>query len=209
MSLLPQWIRSDVARGRALGRAFRKEVLEANNLLWDKRAAVDHTAVSAEVLNELNRRRFFSLWLPKFLGGGGLSPLSYLAMTEEVAEGCLGTANILGAHYVALALASATDDLKTLRFLTGRIRRGEIDGRPCVLATAITEPDAGSDLEDWDLLPAAKVQTKCTRTDTGFTLNGSKQFISNAPYASWFVVSAFEELAKPRYPAPCRAKPYS
>ncbi|HEX4925613.1 MAG TPA: acyl-CoA dehydrogenase family protein, partial [Bdellovibrionales bacterium] len=141
----------DMQRGRQLGRAFAKEFLRSRLPEWEARIAREPEWFPAELLSELNRRRFFSLWLPKFLGGGGLTPLSYLAMSEELAGDCLGVTNIVGAHYVALAMISASDNLTLLAKLIEDIKAGERAGSPCIFATAVTEPDAGSDLEDWEL----------------------------------------------------------
>lgn len=185
-------------RGRQLGRAFANEYLKERVPGWESRIAREPGWFPHELLNELNGRGFFSLWLPKFLGGGGLTPLSYLAMSEELAQTCLGVTNIIGAHYVALSMLSASDNLKLLARMVEDIKAGELTGEPCVFATAVTEPDAGSDLEDWELLGRAAVQTRLLRNGPGYLIHGRKHFISNAPFARRIVVTAFEDLKRPR-----------
>ncbi len=52
----------------------------------------------------------------------------------------------------------------------------------CIGAFALSEAGSGSD--------AASLKCKATKTDSGYVLNGTKLWISNAPYAGLFVVMA-------------------
>lgn len=80
-----------------------------------------------------------------------------------------------------------------------RLAKGELVGcfvcRPCskrdsrvitsdVLLQGLTEPNHGSD--------PSSMETTATKTKEGYTLNGSKTWISNAPVAGLFVIWARE-----------------
>jgi alkylation response protein AidB-like acyl-CoA dehydrogenase len=140
------------------------------------------------LLSELNRRGFFSMWVPKILGGQGYHSLTLNIFCEKLGAVCLGTANIVGAHYFALGLLSLSHSYKILRRLTHLIRQGEKSGQAFVVSAAVTEPSAGTDREDMDLLKKSKVSSWAKQTAAGYELNGSKIFISNAIWAGCHVV---------------------
>lgn len=84
--------------------------------------------------------------------------------------------SIVNTHNVAarlcLSAPDAVRDLYLPDLLSGR-------SRAC---TALTEPDAGSDV--------AALQTRATRTDSGWILNGEKTWIVNARHADLAIVFA-------------------
>ncbi len=184
---LPRLIARDCARAEAKIRSWLNSYLRPRIAGWEAQSEVDPAFLHAEILAELNRQGFLSLWMPKILGGRGLHPYSMNIFHREVAQVCLGVTNIVGAHYAALLLLSLTRDLRALRDVISRIRAGEKSGKAYVLATAVTDPSAGTDYEDPELFQLGKFSCKAERDPTqpgGYRVSGSKAFISNGPWCA-------------------------
>ena len=194
---LPAGLVRECEEAAEFARRFNREVVNPVCLELDRRIEADSSVMPDEIVAEMGRRGLLTLWIPKIFGGGGFSPFSMMAFNEELASGCLGVSNLIGAHYFAYGLASATSNMSALKILSEACLAGEKSGRPCLLSAAITEPAAGTDLEDVDLIDRAKVQTTVRRTEKGLRLQGAKVFISNAAMCRWLVVSAYGDLKKP------------
>ncbi|HEX3343799.1 MAG TPA: acyl-CoA dehydrogenase family protein, partial [Polyangiaceae bacterium] len=121
--------------------------------------------------------------LPAEYGGAGLSDVDSSFITEELAYGCSGiqtsmTANTLGLTPIKLG---GTDEQKK-KYL------GWLVKEPVMVSYATSEPGAGSDV--------AGMQCRATRDGHGgYVLNGTKQWITNATLASFYVVFATEDPA--------------
>jgi len=120
--------------------------------------------------------------IPEDAGGGGLSELDHVLLTEELAYGCTGiqtsmTANALAATPIIVA-GSEAQKKKYLGMLTSE---------PCFAAYALTEPGAGSD--------AAAISTKATPDGDDWVVTGQKCFITNASWARWYLVFATVDTA--------------
>jgi acyl-CoA dehydrogenase len=115
--------------------------------------------------------------IPEEYGGAGMGEVDHVLLTEELAFGCTGiqtsmTANVLA----ATPLLIAGNDAQKKKYL------GLLTSEPVFAAYAITEPAAGSD--------AAGIQTRCRKDGSDWIVNGSKCFITNAAWASWYIVFA-------------------
>jgi acyl-CoA dehydrogenase len=118
--------------------------------------------------------------IPEAYGGGGGTLAHEAVIHQEITRaglaGGFGAGNSVSsaivAHYI---LSYGTEDQKQ-RWLP-KMARGEIIG-----AIAMTEPDAGSDLQ--------AVRTTAKPGDGGYRLNGQKTFISNGQSADLIVVVA-------------------
>jgi acyl-CoA dehydrogenase len=122
--------------------------------------------------------------LPAEYGGAGLSDVESSFITEELAYGCSGivtsmTANTLGMTPIKLA---GSDEQKK-KYLGWLVRE------PVMVSYATSEPGAGSDV--------AGLQCRATKDGNGgYVLNGTKQWITNATLASFYVIFATEDPAQ-------------
>jgi alkylation response protein AidB-like acyl-CoA dehydrogenase len=109
---------------------------------------------------------------------------------EELCAACGGWGLVLAAHAlgtIPLLLAGDKKILKRiLRPAQERIARGE----PYIFAFAITEPAAGSDVEDGEGAASLKPRTIAKRTTGGWLLNGRKVYISGGDIADAVTVFA-------------------
>ena len=115
--------------------------------------------------------------IPEEYGGAGMGEVDHVLLTEELAFGCTGiqtsmTANVLA----ATPLLIAGSDEQKKKYL------GMLTSEPVFAAYALTEPAAGSD--------AAGIQARCRKDGNDWIVNGSKCYITNAAWASWYIVFA-------------------
>jgi acyl-CoA dehydrogenase len=123
--------------------------------------------------------------IPAEYGGSGLKLFDELLIDEELSWGCAGIAASLTINNVAALpiLIAGSEDQK--REYLGRLSREQQ-----LVAYAVTEPNAGSD--------AAAIQTKAERVGNDYVLNGTKQFITNASVANFYIVFAVTDRAAQR-----------
>jgi acyl-CoA dehydrogenase len=131
---------------------------------------------------------FYTVHMPKELGGAGLSNVSVTALREEVAR---SGSQILALFVIGDAPMGPTPMLMLLndaqkdRYL-GPLMRGEK-----TTCFALTEPNAGSDV--------AAIETTAAKDGDHYVLNGSKIFISNGLFADVLQVFAATEKGKGLY----------
>jgi alkylation response protein AidB-like acyl-CoA dehydrogenase len=117
--------------------------------------------------------------LPESVGGGGFSYLGWTLVMEEIGAADMSCAVMLSVHVLSqLPVVQFGTDEQVGRWLPAMVA-GEVLG-----AFALTEPGAGSD--------AAALRTRATPTadGTAYRLDGSKIWISNAPFAERYLVFA-------------------
>ena len=116
--------------------------------------------------------------LPTDVGGLGLAYRAQALILEEIARVSPALALSVGAHsnlYADNVARNGTPEQRRT-FLAG-VATGTAIG-----ALALTEPDAGSD--------AVSIRTRAERRGNEYVLNGSKQFITNGPVATFLLVYA-------------------
>ncbi len=120
---------------------------------------------------------------PEEYGGAGMSYLSYITCCEELAKHCATTSVMVSAHSLCTwpIYNFGTEEQKQ-KYLPG-LCSGEVLG-----AFGLTEPGAGTD--------AAMQKTVAEDKGDHWLLNGSKIFITNAGFASVFVVFAMTDKSK-------------
>jgi butyryl-CoA dehydrogenase len=115
---------------------------------------------------------------PEEWGGAGLDTISYVLMLEEVARVDAAMATSVGVtnSAVQVPLLAFGNDAQKKEYLR-RMATGQTLGAFC-----LTEPQAGSD--------AAGIQTRASKCDCGYRLNGTKTWVSNGSVAGVFIVFA-------------------
>ncbi len=166
-------------------RAFAQNTVRPRALELDRRAARDTSDFAWDIARAGSREGLFSMIMPKAAGGSvnNFCVRSALVM-EEISAACAGVATIFGAH----ALGAAPLMLAGPKFWDGIMRdivAGDKRGEPVILAAAITESTAGTDVEHHELVHEAKLGSHAKKVDGGYRLTATKQFISNGPIAHW------------------------
>jgi glutaryl-CoA dehydrogenase len=139
-----------------------------------------------QIVKQLGDLGCFGPTIPEVYGGGGLDYISYGLMMQELERGDSGirsTASVQGSLVMFPIHAYGSEQMK-LRMLP-KLASGEWLG-----CFGLTEPDHGSN-------PAGMLSNIRDVGDQ-VVLNGSKMWISNAPYAQIAVVWAKDELGEIR-----------
>ena len=123
-----------------------------------------------EIVDSMKEMGLFGITVPEEYGGMGADFVSMALVFEEISRGWMGIAGILGSHSLScFILARYGTESQRLRYLpdlaSGRRRTG----------IALTEPDAGSDLQG--------IKTRARRDGDHYVIRGSKLWITNARYA--------------------------
>lgn len=129
------------------------------------------------VMAQLGAAGLLSLPQPEEWGGGGQPYEVYLQVLEELAARWAAVAVAVSVHSLSShpLLAFGTDEQRR-RWLPGMLSGEQIG------AYSLSEPQAGSD--------AAALRCAATRTDTGYTLNGSKSWITHGGRADFYTLFA-------------------
>ncbi|APG47168.1 acyl-CoA dehydrogenase family protein [Phaeobacter porticola] len=117
---------------------------------------------------------FGALYVSEETGGSGLSRLDATLVFEALSMACPSVAAFLSIHNMCAKMLDsfASDEMKA------RIMP-DILSMKTVLSYCLTEPGSGSD--------AAALKTRATKTNEGYTLNGTKAFISGGGYSDAYV----------------------
>jgi alkylation response protein AidB-like acyl-CoA dehydrogenase len=123
-----------------------------------------------EIVARLRELGLFGMTVPPEHGGLGLDLVSFALVFEEISRGWMGIAGILGSHSLSCwMIARHGTPEQQRRYLpelaTGQRRTG----------IALTEPDAGTDLQG--------IKTTARRDGDHYIINGGKTWITNARYA--------------------------
>ncbi len=181
----------------AIARKFNAEVVRPYALELDKKLHEDPDYLPWDFIKKANEWGFYTMWIPKMFGGKGYNMYSGSIFFEEIGSACLAMANLIGVHYLGVAALGATCNAPLMQEVFRDVAEGERLGEPRILSTAITEPGAGTDVEESDLIDKGNVACHANKMPGGYQLNGSKVFISNGHLCKWHVVIAYSDLEKP------------
>jgi len=160
-------------------REFAEAELAPHVSEWDEAA---HFPV--ELQPKFAELGIMGVLFPEEYGGAGMGYVEYATIIEELSrvDPSIGLAiaahNSLGAGHIFIAGSEAQKQ----KYLAP-LARGEH-----FAAWGLTEPSSGSD--------ASSMRTTASRRAGGWLLNGSKNFITNAPVASVFTLMAVTDKSK-------------
>jgi len=139
-----------------------------------------------DAIKEAAEHGFLGLTVPEEYGGAGLGNLHASILLEEInaADPSVGvTISVHMSLFCSMLAKHGTDQQKS-KYLP-LLASGELIGAYC-----LTEPNAGSD--------AAAVITKAVKVDGGYTLTGTKSWVTTGAHAGLFVVYAVTDLDAPK-----------
>ena len=134
-----------------------------------------------EIFTEMGKVGLLGATAPEAYGGSGLSHVAYGLIAREIERVDSGYRSMISVQssLVIYPIAAYGTEEQRQKYLPGLIS-GELIG-----CFGLTEPDSGSD--------PGSMATKAVKTSGGYTLSGTKTWISNAPVADVFVVWAKTE----------------
>ncbi|HEX9711530.1 MAG TPA: acyl-CoA dehydrogenase family protein [Actinomycetota bacterium] len=124
----------------------------------------------AEIVAKMREMGLFGITVPEEYGGLGLDTVSMTIVFEEISRAWMGIAGIIGSHSLsAKMIARVGTEEQKKRWLpllaSGEVRTG----------IALTEPDAGSDLQG--------IKTRAVLDGDVYVVRGTKTWITNARHA--------------------------
>jgi acyl-CoA dehydrogenase len=132
------------------------------------------------VIKEAYKQGIMNGPIPKKFGGNGYSLFQGAIAAEELGAGCIGIGIGIEANTLALTpLLLAANDEQQKRFY------GRINEEQGVAAYALTEPNAGSDVQG--------IKTTAIKKGDKYIINGHKRFITNAEVSTFLTVFALTD----------------
>lgn len=197
MPRMPRGIIKEIDEVVELARRFNEEVVRPYALEADRKAFEDPEYLPWELVEKANEWGFYSIFIPRIFGGKGISGPAALYFIEEIASECVGLANVIFVHYLGLAGIVVSWNMPLMSKILREVVEGEKTGEPCLISLAITEPDAGTDVEDIILVDKGQVSCYAEQVEGGYIVNGSKIFISMGHMSTWCCLVAYTDLRKP------------
>ena len=158
---------------QALAREFAQAEIEPNASHWDRAHGFPR-----ELFGKLAELGFMGVCIPEEYGGAGADFLSYILVLEELSRADAGVGVTVAVHTsaVTLPILGFGGDEQRSRFIPP-LARGEAIG-----AFALTEPEAGSD--------AGALRTAAVAGEDGWTITGTKQWITNGGFGGTVLLFA-------------------
>lgn len=166
-------LNEEQAMVRDMARRFASEQLAPQSAAWDESGEFPRAVIA-----EMGTLGLMGMLVPEDWDGAMTDTIAYACALEEIAAGNGAISTIMSVH-------NSVGCVPILRFGTEAqkedflrpMARGDMLGAFC-----LTEPQAGSD--------ASALRTRARRTNTGWVLNGVKQFITSGRNADVAIVFA-------------------
>ena len=173
------WLTPELEMLQEASRRFFEEQFVPREEEWAHNMLMDRSA-----WNEAGAMGLLCASIPEEYGGGGGSLAHDIVIFSEQSRALIGSfSNTVHSGIVAHYLLHYGTEEQKRRWLPG-MASGELVG-----AIAMSEPDAGSDLQ--------AIKTRARRQDEHYVVNGSKTFITNGYHADLvFVVARTDPEAK-------------
>lgn len=138
----------------------------------DEEAQFNHS-----IIDKMAALGLLGLNIPEEYGGAGVDAISAAIAIEELGWSCGSTALAIAAHngLGTAPIASFGTEEQKRRYLPRAA-----SGKSGLVALALTEPDAGSDLQ-------GGVKTRAEKTSQEWVINGAKMWCTNASLAEYII----------------------
>lgn len=154
-----------------LERYVRERLIPAEKQMFESDLIPD------DILAEMRDMGLFGLTMPEEYGGAGMNVSQYIRTIHVIAYAAPAFRSIISINIgmFSSALKNGGTEAQKAEWLP-RVAAGDI------AAFGLTEPGSGSD--------SAGMQTMAVKTDMGWVLNGTKRYITNAPFAKVALIMA-------------------
>lgn len=155
-------------------RRFVEAEIKPHALQWEEDGFVPRT-----VLRKMGELGFFGIRYPAEYGGSEMDTMATVVLAEELGRSTFSGVAITALVHTDMAsvhIANAGSPAQKDKYLPGIIAGEKI------VAVAVTEPDAGSDVKG--------IRTTARREGDQYVLNGAKMFITNGVHADLYCVAA-------------------
>ena len=148
-----------------------------DRLVPAEREIIATKLIPDDILNEMRDMGLFGLTMPEEFGGAGMNVTQYAQTIKTLSYAMPAFRSIISINIgmVCSALKNGGTEAQKAEWLP-RLAAGEI------ASFGLTEPGSGSD--------SAAMQTMAVRSGNGWVLNGTKRYITNAPFAKVALIMA-------------------
>ncbi|WP_294620993.1 acyl-CoA dehydrogenase family protein [uncultured Roseovarius sp.] len=153
-----------------MAHAFGQDNIAPHAQKWEREGTIPK-----ELWPQIAELGLGGIYVSEDSGGSGLSRLDSTLIFEALSMACPSVAAFLSIHNMCAKMIDTfgSDEMKA-RVLPKALTM------ETVLSYCLTEPGSGSD--------ASALKTRAERTNEGYTLNGTKAFISGGGYSDAYVV---------------------
>ena len=153
-----------------MAHAFGQDNIAPHAQTWEREGTIPK-----ELWPQIAELGLGGIYVSEESGGSGLSRLDSTLIFEALSMACPSVAAFLSIHNMCAKMIDTfgSDEMKA-RVLPKAMTM------ETVLSYCLTEPGSGSD--------ASALKTRAERTNEGYTLNGTKAFISGGGYSDAYVV---------------------
>jgi acyl-CoA dehydrogenase len=155
-------------------RRFVETEIKPHALQWEEDGFVPRA-----VLRKMGELGFFGIRYPAEYGGSEMDTMATVVLAEELGRSTFSGVAITALVHTDMAsvhIANAGNPAQKDKYLPAIIAGEKI------VAVAVTEPDAGSDVKG--------IRTTARREGDHYVLNGAKMFITNGVHADLYCVAA-------------------
>ncbi len=137
-----------------------------------------------DIINKGRNIGLVNLNIPEEYGGPGAKVFDEVIVQEELGYGCSGISTAMSVNNLSSLpiMLGGTDQQKAYWLGERMVDKGDL------AAYCVTEPGAGSNV--------VGMQTRAERVNGKYIINGSKIFISNVNYSSFYTVFAVTDPSK-------------
>jgi acyl-CoA dehydrogenase len=146
-------------------------------LIPAEKEILETETIPEAIVSEMRDMGLFGLTMPEEYGGAGMNIQQYIRTIRELsyAMPCYRSITSINIGMVSSAFKNGATDAQKAEWLP-RLAAGEI------ASFGLTEPGSGSD--------SAAMQTIAVKSGNGWVLNGTKRYITNAPFANVALIMA-------------------
>ena len=171
------------------GRLFARDEILPRMLDIDSACARDPRYFDWDLWRKANQKKLTVALIPEKLGGLGYTALGATILCEEMTSACMGiTANILFNNFGLLGSLVEFDTGIVMKIIRDMVEARKND-TPVFWAWAITEPGAGTDVEEAEAMATMRPSTYAEKVPGGYRINGIKCFITNGSLAHFIIAT--------------------
>ena len=165
--------------------AVNKALLASDRTIYDDkgRFTPEVEALKRKVRMKSAEAGFYTMFGPEDLGGGGLGPVAAVYLNGLLSAHCGPGRTLI--HPVVIPSPFTNGLSPVLTFLDPSLRDRYLPGLGAgekTLCFGLSEPDAGSDVFG--------MKTRAVKDGDDWVITGSKQWITNGPYADYAMIFA-------------------
>jgi alkylation response protein AidB-like acyl-CoA dehydrogenase len=185
-------------QAQVVTRRFARDEMVPRVLQTDQRCSEDPRYFDWNLWRKANALKLTVAPIPKQLGGLGWHALANAVMVEELSSVCLATASNIAFNTFGLLGAMVECRTGIIMKVIRRMVAAQQKGEPLFWSWAITEPSAGTDMEEGEAMAYMRPSTSAQKVAGGYLINGTKCFITNGSLAHFILANIPTDPTVPR-----------